>query len=144
MKYIAYGSNMEQEPMARRCPHGVLLGMGRLMDMSLEFYVHATAVPAPGCSVPVAVWEIDAADEQSLDEYEDYPLYYRKEQHPVQLQDGSTVTGMVYIMNERMYRPLPPRDSYYRGIADAYLRLGLGQEISTVLEPALRRSMVSR
>lgn len=144
MKYIAYGSNMEQGPMAQRCPHGKLIDMGWLSNMRLEFYVHATVEPAPGERVPVAVWEIDAQDEVALDWYEGYPDYYRKEQHTVQMNDGSEISGMVYIMNENMCRPLPPQKSYYIGIEDAYTRLGLEEHISTVLEPALQRSKTRR
>jgi len=140
MKYIAYGSNMELAPMAQRCPNGKLLGMGTLSNMSLEFYVHATVEPAEGGSVPVAVWEIDALDEENLDWYEGFPEYYRKEQHTVCMNDGSEISGMVYIMNEDQYRELPPGMMYYEGIRDAYLRLGLTKQIQTVLEPALIRS----
>ena len=141
MKYIAYGSNMEQEPMAERCPHAVLLGMGTLSNMSLEFYVHATVVPAAGSSVPVAVWEIDAGDEAGLDWYEGYPDYYRKEEHTVRMDDGSEISGMVYIMNESMYTLRLPTRDYYNGIRGAYMRLGLAEQISTVLESALDRCM---
>ena len=144
MKYIAYGSNMELGPMAQRCPTGKLLGMGWLSNMRLEFYVHATVEPAAGERVPVAVWEIGGQDEQNLDWYEGYPDYYRKEQHTVQMNDGSEISGMVYIMNENMCRPLPPQKSYYLGIHDAYVRLGLENQIGIVLESALARSKARR
>ena len=142
MKYIAYGSNMEMEPMAIRCPHAKLLGMGWLLNMTLEFYVHATVEPAADESrVPVAVWEIDEIDEQQLDEYEDYPVYYRKEEHEVQMNDGSMFSGMVYVMNEEWKRARKPWDDYYEGICMAYQRLGLREEIHTILLPALERCL---
>ena len=140
MEYIAYGSNMEQGPMANRCPQAKLIGMGLLSNMTLEFYVHATVVPAAGESVPVAVWEISPSDEESLDWYEGYPDYYRKEEHSVRMDDGSEIIGMVYIMNEDQYRPMMPTKSYYEGIRDAYMRLGLAAQLPTVLVPALQRS----
>ena len=55
------------------------------------------------------------------------------------MDDGSQIEGMVYIMN--MIRPQPPTASYYNGIHDAYIKLGIGSEIKRVLEPALNRSL---
>ena len=75
MKYIAYGSNMVQEQMAHRCPNARLLGTGWLPNHRLEFYLHATVekTRSKGARVPVAVWEIDEADERNLDRYEGVP-----------------------------------------------------------------------
>ena len=88
--------------------------------------------------MPVAVWEISEADERSLDLYEGYPDYYLKEEWPVYMDDGTETVGMIYLMNR--IRKMPPRDSYYEGIAGAYRSLGLEEQIGTVLEPALERS----
>ena len=141
MKYIAYGSNMVEEQMAYRCPNARLIGMGQLPNHRLEFYLHATVERsrAHGASVPVAVWEIDEEDEKNLDHYEGFPKYYTKHKRKVVMDDGSQIEGMVYIMN--MIRPLIPHASYYTGIRDAYLKLGIGSEIKRVLEPALNRSI---
>lgn len=141
MKYIAYGSNMVEEQMAHRCPNARLIGMGQLPNHRLEFYLHATVERsrAHGASVPVAVWEIDADDERSLDRYEGFPRYYTKHRRKVRMDDGSEIEGMIYIMN--MIRPLIPHTSYYNGIRDAYIKLGISFEIKRVLEPALNRSI---
>ena len=58
MKYIAYGSNMNLEQMAIRCPGAKLIGTGLLHGYRLEFNRHATIVPTnkPDDAVPVAVW----------------------------------------------------------------------------------------
>ena len=141
MKYIAYGSNMVEEQMAFRCPNARLLGTGWLLNHRLEFYLHATVERsrARGARVPVAVWEIDAEDEQNLDYYEGFPKDSTKHKRTVQMDDGSQIEGMVYIMN--MIRPQPPTASYYNGIRDAYEKLGLSSEIERVLEPALDRGI---
>ena len=141
MKYIAYGSNMVEEQMAHRCPNARLIGTGQLPNHRLEFYLHATVERsrAKGASVPVAVWEINEEDEKNLDHYEGFPKYYTKHKRKVVMDDGSQIEGMVYIMN--MIRPLIPHASYYNGIRDAYLKLGIGSEIKRVLEPALNRSI---
>ena len=131
MKYIAYGSNMVQEQMAFRCPDARLIGTGYISGARLEFYLHAT-VERTGDQrnrVPVAIWEINDRDEQSLDRYEGYPSYYIKERWPVHMSDGSQIEGMIYIM--KMIRQSP----------DAYRKLGLRSQINTILKPALERSL---
>ena len=141
MKYIAYGSNMVQSQMERRCPNAKLIGTGQLPNHRLEFYLHATVERsrAHEAGVPVAVWEINEEDEKNLDYYEGFPRYYTKHKRRVRMDDGSQIEGMVYIMN--MIRPQPPTASYYNGIHDAYIKLGIGSEIKRVLEPALNRSL---
>lgn len=75
MKYIAYGSNMVQEQMAYRCPDAKLIGTGYIAGARLEFCLHATVEKTGDMRnrVPVAVWEINARDEKSLDRYEGFP-----------------------------------------------------------------------
>ena len=140
MKYIAYGSNMVEEQMAHRCPSAKLIGTGYLPNHRLSFYLHATVerTRAHGAKVPVAVWQITAADERSLDRYEGYPTYYTKHRRRVVMDDGTELWGMVYIMN--MIRPQAPTAGYYNAIAYAYEKLGFSDQIERVLEPALERS----
>ena len=144
MKYIAYGSNMVQEQMDYRCPHARLIGTGYISGARLEFYLHATVEKTGDMRnrVPVAVWEIDDADERSLDRYEGYPSYYIKERWPVHMDDGSQIEGMIYIM--KLVSPEPPMKRYYIGIRDAYRALGLTRQVHTILEPALMRSLNRR
>ena len=141
MKYIAYGSNMVQQQMAVRCPKAKLLGTGYIEGAKLEFYLHATVVKTGDRRnrVPVAVWEIKAKDEESLDRYEGFPSYYTKETWTVHMDDGSEIEGMIYIM--RLIRFSPPPSDYYDGIEDAYRKLGLQSKIHTILQPALERSL---
>ena len=140
MVYIAYGSNMVEEQMARRCPGAKLLGTGWLPNHRLEFYLHATVERsrARGACVPVALWEIDREHERSLDRYEGVPSYYTKRTETVVMEDGSQIEGMLYVMN--LIRPHPPTLTYYAAIRDAYIRLGFGRQIGRVLIPALYRA----
>ena len=55
------------------------------------------------------------------------------------ISDGSQIEGMIYIM--KMIRQSPPHSAYYKGIEDAYRKLGLRSQISTILKPALERSL---
>jgi len=130
--------------MAYRCPDARLIGSGYIEDAQLEFYLHATIVHSKtnGALVPVAVWEISKSDEQRLDLYEGFPNYYIKKRIPVRMNDGTEIKGMIYLM--KFIRNEPPTAGYYNGIVDAYIKLGLGSKIKTVLEPALQRSMKRR
>ena len=141
MKYIAYGSNMVQEQMAYRCPDAKLIGTGNIPRARLEFYLYSPVkyTRRNADRVPVAVWDINAADEASLDRYEGYPNYYIKREWSVHMDDGSKIKGMIYLM--KIIRSRPPAMEYYYGICNAYRELGLGSEIKTVLEPALKRSL---
>ena len=140
MKYIAYGSNMSQDQMARRCPDAKLIGTGYLPNHRLEFYLHATVerTRAHDAKVPVAVWEISKADEARLDIYEGFPSYYIKAPRKVKMMDGSELWGTIYLMN--YLRISPPASEYYDGIETAYMKLGFTDDIETVLMPALDRS----
>lgn len=140
MKYIAYGSNMNQEQMELRCPGAQLIGTGLLNGYQLEFNRHATIVESrnPFSAVPVAVWEITLEHEQRLDQYEAFPLYYCKLTCQVDMLESEPIEGMVYQMNR--FEHNPPGETYYQGIRDAYESLGFRSEVEQILQPALMRS----
>ena len=109
--YVAYGSNLNKNQMRGRCPESEFVGTGVVENYELQFKgslhgAHATIAPKEGSSVPVGVWKIQKRDESRLDLYEGYNpkgyCYYNKEQIPVKMGDGSSLTGMVYIMDQRI------------------------------------------
>lgn len=130
--YLAYGSNLNLEQMANRCPTAKVVGNSKINGYRLLFRgAHAGAVatiePFKGESVPVLAWEITPADEAALDRYEGWPFLYRKETIKVRL-NGKTMQAMVYIMNEG--RPLgQPSCYYYSTILDGYKSAGFDVEI---------------
>ena len=130
--YLAYGSNLNLEQMANRCPTAKVVGNSKINGYRLLFRgAHAGAVatiePFKGESVPVLAWEITPADEAALDRYEGWPFLYRKETIKVRL-NGKTVQAMVYIMNEG--RPLgQPSCYYYSTILDGYKSAGFDVEM---------------
>lgn len=115
--YVAYGSNLNLSQMRFRCPSAEILGTGMLKDYQLYFCYYLTVVPQEGAEVPVAVWKIDDDCEDSLDYYEGFPNFYRKETVRVEI-DGETVEAMIYIMN-RFVPELPGR-SYYNDVTEGY------------------------
>lgn len=68
--YIAYGSNINLEQMAYRCPHSKVVGTSEIKDFELEFRSVATIVPKKGATVPVLIWELDDRDLPILNRYE--------------------------------------------------------------------------
>ena len=139
--YVAYGSNLNLEQMKHRCPTSKLLGTGVINDYELQFKgfptsAYATIAPKVGASVPVGVWEIGWMDERYLDRYEGYPSHYFKENVPVQMQDGSQVDGMVYIMNPKMKFGMPSTH-YYKVVHQGYQDCGLDTH---VLNEAVQKS----
>ena len=59
--YIAYGSNINPEQMAYRCPNSKAGGTSVIKDHELEFRSYATIVPKKGASVPVVIWELEGS-----------------------------------------------------------------------------------
>ena len=91
--YIAYGSNINLEQMAYRCPHSKVIGTSEIKDYELEFRGVATIVPNKGARVPVLIWELDERDLPTLNKYEGYPSFYRQEKMSFELN------GKVYREN---------------------------------------------
>ena len=75
--YIAYGSNLNVRQMKFRCPTAKIVGTAVIGDYELLYKgsktgSYLTIEKKKGSVVPVAVWEVTAADEHNLDIYEGY------------------------------------------------------------------------
>lgn len=140
--YLAYGSNMNLEQMARRCPTARVLGPAELEGFKLTFRgpnggAVANIEPDPEDTVPVLLWEIQRADEMALDRYEGFPILYRKQMVSIVL-GGRRRQVMAYVMNPG--RPLGAPSSYYFNIIrDGYLSAGFD---TTALAAATSRSLL--
>lgn len=132
--YVAYGSNLNVEQMAYRCPDAEPVGTGIIQDYRLAFKAlhscaFATIEACEGEFVPVAVWRIGRRDEAALDRYEGYPTHYMKKTVNVLMDDesGDSVTGLVYIMNESAV-PLLPSQGYFEAVLSGYHSFGLDEK----------------
>ena len=134
--YIAYGSNINLEQMAYRCPHSKVVGASKIKDYELEFRGVATIVPQKGATVPVLIWKLDERDLPALNRYEGYPRLYRQETMSFDL-DSKQYDGMAYLMN---YGKLsPPSQQYYNTILQGYRENGLDEKyLQTALENSLQ------
>ena len=139
--YIAYGSNLNLPQMAFRCPTAKVVVASEIKDYELLFRGGrkssvATVEPLKGSSVSVLLWKLKERDLQSLDRYEGFPSFYRKEILEVELR-GKTVPAMVYIMNDG--HPFgSPSDYYLNTILEGYQSAGFDTEF---LEQAMEKSI---
>ena len=145
--YAAYGSNMNLEQMAHRCPYATVQGSAILHDYRLVFRGHsgsavATVEPAEGCSVPILIWEITPRCEEALDRYEGWPTFYRQEEIVVEYTGhiakhrGKFVYVVAYIMNDG-YPLGSPSERYLNSIVEGYRSAGFD---TAVLDEAVRVS----
>jgi gamma-glutamylcyclotransferase (GGCT)/AIG2-like uncharacterized protein YtfP len=124
--YAAYGSNMNPEQMAGRCPHSPQQGSGWLEGWRLTFGGEdlgwegslATVVEGgDGSRVFVVLYEVSEADEAALDQWDGATLgYYRKTRVRVSTLDGEAVAWL-YVLND--YEGGLPSARYLGMMADA-------------------------
>ncbi len=127
--YFAYGSNLDQEQMAWRCPLARPVGRLTLTDWALEFRGVATIVPCPGKSVDGAVYAVTPADERALDLYEGYRRsapqsgLYRREYLSAVDRAGELHPLMFYVMNRE--KVSAPSGGYLATIRQGFQDWGL-------------------
>ena len=143
--YLAYGSNLNIRQMRYRCPTAKPIGITAIPNYELLYKgsktgSYLTIEKKKGSLVPIAVWEVTAADEKRLDAYEGYPnFYYKKEmKRPVRLANGKTkkLTAFIYIMHEERELGCPSL-AYIRTCKEGYRNFGFDQKY---LETAYLRS----
>lgn len=130
--YIAYGSNLNLQQMAKRCPTAKVYGKGELKEFRLLFKgvpnnAYATIEPFKGGKVPILVWEVRSKDEKALDIYEGFPNFYYKKDLEVELESGEIVTAMVYIMTDKIKDRINlnlPSERYLKIVEEGYTAAG--------------------
>ena len=129
--YFAYGSNINLDQMAHRCPAAQVVGPVVLGDYKLLFRGNsrgngvATIAPHKGRKVYGLLWKITPECEQALDIYEGFPRLYDKQDVTVQGKDGREFTVMAYVMTDLWREPSVPSSYYYNGILEGYQQNGL-------------------
>lgn len=147
--YIAYGSNLNLEQMAKRCPTAEVVKATFLHNFRLMFRGKRTAVATiekhQGSKVPVLVWQLQPSDEHNLDIYEGFPHLYRKEMIKLTV-DGKRVRAMVYIMNEASHPYDTPSRSYFDTIRQGYEDSGFDTNIlrQAVLDSVWERHLADK
>ena len=135
--YFAYGSNMDVDQMAMRCPDAVFVGSAALQDYKFELDSSgvATVVEMPGSTVRGVLWLISESDERSLDGYEGvWYGCYRKAVLPVIDNRGVSLPALVYISNRHVHDGVTYRSGYMDNIIENARRLGFDAEYVKNLE----------
>jgi hypothetical protein len=110
MLHFAYGSNMDQASMRRRCPGASAIGPARLDCW--RFIVtrdgYASIVPAPGEAVHGVLWRLSARDLAAVNAYESLDSgLYRRRMLPV-IRAGRRHPALVYVARTQCAgRPKP-------------------------------------
>jgi len=143
--YLAYGSNLNKEQMAHRCPGAVPVGAVAIMDYELVFRRgFLTIEPKAGSSVPVGIWRISDENEKALDRYEGYPRFYKKEYFRIPFwmpgENGENERCLAYVMNDG-FQIQPPTQTYLQTVIDGYADFGLDLKL---LEDSYYRSYYQR
>lgn len=130
--FVAYGSNLSREQMARRCPQACVVGGGLVYGYRLRFrgapgYGVANIEPARWCSVPVLLWEVNEFDEQALDAYEGVPRLYTKDPVCVTLSTGRECFAWAYIMTSG-HGLAAPAAGYFETILRGYEAAGFTEK----------------
>ena len=139
--YAAYGSNMNDEQMNKRCPEARKIGVGKLKDYKLVFRGkgNANIEKSQGQEIPIILWLINNNCEKELDEYEEYPNYYTKKDIEVITEDSEGI-AMVYIMTKDYANTIKgPSEDYYNLIHKGYISNNLPTEN---LEKALNERLI--
>jgi cation transport regulator ChaC len=139
---FAYGSNLDPEQMAKRCPHSEVVGLAYLPDYRLEFCGQsvywggavANVRRAKRQVVAGVLYRVRAWDLSYLDICEGHPVVYRRVALKVTAEDGEEITAGVYIRKRGEMGN--PSIRYFRTIYRGYVAWGIHPRQLTL---ALRR-----
>ena len=132
--YLAYGSSLNIEQMAWRCPGAKPVDTALIKDWRLSFKgsktgSYLTIDKCKGYEVPVAVWGVTEAHEAALDRYEGYPIFYYKRDFVLTFnQSGERHRCFAYIMRDDASYGVPS-SNYYLGCLDGYKHFKFDENI---------------
>lgn len=127
--YFAYGSNMNKEQMACRCPDAIMVSKGMLpfYRFAIDSAGVATVIESSFDFVEGVIWLISENDIRNLDRYEGVAQNcYRKEYLTTVKKDkeGTFIEALVYIScRPEWNRPTGTASSYMSGILESAYRL---------------------
>lgn len=97
--YFAYGANMDPVHMSASCPAAGHLGLAVLPGHAFGIAAGGlgTIRADPNARVRGVLWDLTAADEAALDEFEGLATgFYRKDTARVERHNGEMMAAMIY------------------------------------------------
>jgi len=133
--YFAFGSNMDEAQMSRRCPGATALGWARLEDHRLVFRGPSrnrgggmlSVDHSPGDTIVGVLYAVSEAHLAALDRYEGAPEWYLRAPRTVTDAQGVAQRAVVYRLPEHVVE-MPPTQAYRDQVAAAYATLGLPED----------------
>lgn len=136
MLYYAYGSNLDVQQMAHRCPNAKPLGRFRLKGWRLVFRGVADCIEEPGAVCYGGIWRITPHCEYALDIYEGVSGgLYRKHYIPVKETDHGETEMLIYTMSSTGI--MPPSQSYLGTIRRGYRDFAMPRAAYRILDEAV-------
>ena len=117
--YFAFGSNMDVEQMAIRCPGAMVEGPAYLEDHELVFRGPSkkrgggvlSVDSQPGVVVEGILYRVDPHHLQALDRFEGAPEWYVRQRVEVRLRDGTRRPATLYRLPVEVQR-MKPTEAY--------------------------------
>lgn len=150
--YFAYGSNLDRQQMARRCPSAMPMTGAVLPNHQLAFAGHsavwgggvATVRPKPGAHVNGMLYLLADTDLARLDQFEGAPYTYERRSKIVVDEAGKRRRVHVYTIAEDLDEPALPSRKYLDVIERAYERLGFDRAPLVEAAGAVAQEAVDR
>jgi len=129
---FAYGSNLDEEQMRRRCASAQIEALAVLPNHALAFGgcsrrwggAVASVVQQPGGCVEGLLYRVTSSDLRVLDRHEGHPFAYERIGKLVTDERGRRRRAQVYRQHEDTFEPCLPQMAYFRVVLNAYGRLG--------------------
>ena len=133
MLYFAYGSNLNEDQMKRRCPHARHGGNAALAGYRIAFGGHsvtwggpvATIVRSRGNIVEGVLYNIPKREIALLDRCEGHPHVYVRRTMEVFDEQGIERPAAVYQLRKGAAINRLPARRYFRVVENSYIRHGL-------------------
>lgn len=133
MLYFAYGSNLSEERMRRRCPHARLRGHAALPGYRIAFGGHsatwggpvATIVRSRGNIVEGVLYNLPKKELRILDRCEGHPFVYFREPMGIFDEKGIERRAVVYRLRQGVEISQYPAKKYFQIVSRSYVYHGL-------------------
>jgi len=134
--YFAFGSNLDQAQMRRRCPSAVLVGNAMLHGWRLRFAgwssgwggAVADITRDASATTPGAIYHLPLEELHVLDAYEGVPVSYQRARMRVTVPGATARRAWVYRMAGSS-EAAPPSDRYLAAIWRGYRACGLDHAV---------------
>ncbi len=102
--YFAYGTNLNREQMAKRCPEFEFVSNAQLHSYRLDntSYNVANIIKDPNGVVDGVIYSLSINDLNNLDQFEGTPFVYQRVNVKVNSIDGNQYRCFVYILQEEI------------------------------------------